>query len=75
MSRPDTGVFKRNTVGHGGTSRGTYLGVHLFHGESPDVLDGLGRSLLELDTLKALVEVNRVVTAGWLHLRLFSHLN
>ena len=53
----------------------TYLGVHLLGSESADVPDGTGGSLLELDALESLVEVKRVVAAGRLQFRLFSHLN
>ena len=41
--------------------------MHLLLGELPDVLDGLGGSELELDTLESLVHVKSVVAAGWLH--------
>ena len=51
----------------------TYLGVHLLLSESADVSNGAGSSLLELDSLESLVHVERVVTAGWLQLSLFSH--
>ena len=64
------------------TSRGTpstYLGEHLLSSESLDVSNGTGSSLLELNTLQSLVQVERVVTACSLHLRLLSsffyHLN
>ena len=53
--------------------RSTYPGFHLFNGESPDVLDRSRGSLLELNALEALVHVQRVVAARWLHLSLFSH--
>ena len=56
---------------HNGSS--TYPGAHLFNGESPDVLDRSRGSLLELNALEALVHVQRVVAARWLHLSLFSH--
>ena len=50
----------------------TYLCVHLLLSELSDSLDGLGGSLLELDSLESLVHVECVVTAGWL--KSFSHL-
>ena len=62
----------------GGGRRGegrTYLGEHLLLGELANVLDGLGGSLLELNSLESLVQVERVIAARWLHLSLFSHHN
>ena len=49
------------------------LGVHLLGGESLDVADATGSSLLELDAVEHLVHVKGVVAAGGLHL-LFDHL-
>jgi len=46
------------------------LGEHLLLGESLDVADAAGSSLLELDTLEHLVDVEGVVAAGGLHLSL-----
>ena len=53
---------------------GSYLGVHLLLAELSDSLNGFGGSLLELDILDSLVQVKRVISAGWLHLGLLSHL-
>lgn len=47
--------------------------MHLLLGELSDVLDCLGGSQLELDTLESLVQVKSVVAAGWLHLCFLSH--
>ena len=55
--------------------RSAYLGGHLLLGEPADVPDCARRSLLELDSLESLVEVQRVVAARWLHLALLYHLN
>ena len=49
--------------------------MHLLRGESADVPDSAWGSFLELDSLQSLVQVERVVTARWLQLSLFSHLN
>ena len=46
---------------------GTYLDKHLFLCKSLDVSDSAGSSLLELDSLESLVEVEGVVEAGRLH--------
>lgn len=53
--------------------KNTYLGEHLGSSESLDVSNRTRSSLLELDVLESLVEVQCVVTAARLHLRLFSH--
>ena len=50
----------------------TYLREHLLLSKLSDSLDGLWSSLLELDSLEFLVHIERVVTAGWLHV--LSHL-
>ncbi len=50
------------------------LGVHLLGGETLDVADAAGSSLLELDALEHLVDVDGVVAAGGLHL-LLDHLS
>ena len=44
----------------------TYISVHRLLGELPDVLNGFGSPLLELDSLESLVQVKSVVAAGWL---------
>merc|ERR1719409_206390 len=43
------------------------LGEHLLLGETFDVSNATGSSLLELDTLESLVEVESVVSASGLH--------
>ena len=50
------------------------LGVHFAGGETLDVANATGSSLLELDALEHLVDVDCVVAAGGLHL-LFDHLS
>ena len=47
-----------------------YIGVHNLSGEFLDESDALGGSLLELDALESLVEVESVVSARGLHLLL-----
>ena len=49
------------------------LGEHLLGGESLDVTDATGSSLLELDAVEHFVDVQGVVAAGGLHFSL-SHL-
>lgn len=46
------------------------LGVHLSGGETFDVTNATGSSLLELDSVEELVYVDGVVAAGGLHLGL-----
>ncbi len=46
------------------------LGVHFGGGETFDVTDATGGSLLELDSVEELVHVNSVVAAGGLHFSL-----
>ena len=50
----------------------TYLCEHLRLSKSLDVADSTGCASLELDSLQALVHVQRVVTARGLHLCLLS---
>ena len=52
----------------------TYLGVHLLGGETLDVADGTRSSLLELNALESLVQVEGVVAARGLQLSFLSHL-
>ena len=49
--------------------------MHLLSGETADVPNGARRSLLELDALQTLVQVQSVIAAGGLQFSLFSHLN
>ena len=53
----------------------TYLGEHLGLSELPDLADSSGSSLLELDFVESLVEIDGVVSGHGLDLLLFSFLN
>ena len=72
MARPFLSRLATNTWDE------TYLGEHLLGRESLDVSNGAGSSLLELNSLQALVQIDSVVAARGLHLLLssfFYHLN
>ncbi len=44
----------------------SYLSEHLSHGELSDLSDSSGSSLLELDTVESLVEVDSVISGNGL---------
>ena len=50
------------------------LGVHLLGGKALDVTDATWGSLLELDTVEQLVDVDSVVAASWLQFFLYHSL-
>ena len=53
----------------------SYLGEHLSLGEFPDLSESAGGSLLELDLVESLVEVDGVVSGHRLHFLLLSVLH
>jgi hypothetical protein len=50
------------------------FGEHFLGGETLDVTDATGSSLLELNAVEHLVHIDGVVAAGWLHFGL-AHLS
>ncbi len=53
----------------------SYLGEHLSLGEFPDLSESAGSSLLELDLVESLVEIDGVISGGGLDFLLLSFLH